>query len=545
MKRYDQTSCTFNVGWGRVFPALAFLVFLPNSLLSGSQLQSMTFSEHLILDRFRYAFGIAIGDIDQDGDMDITAADADRQSFHWFENIGNGNFKRRYVLRAVPRPRLERHAIGDINGDGWPDIVVVENLMGGIYWLENNGTPSDGRFWKLHEITSRGLAFAYDVSLADINGNGLLDVAASGWEGNEIAWFENPGGSKSVWVKHLLDSDLIEARTIRAADFDGDGRPDFLATGRKSNMIVWYQHPGDDVAGAWRKHIIDDSSEQPVHGHPVDMDNDGDLDVVMAFGMASGDGFVGWYENDGDPSKGPWKKHIIDQPLEDAFEVVAADLDGDKVAEVVATTWGKNGGLYVFASEGNVRGPWEKRQLKSQWNRAVQVILGDLDNDGLPDIVAEAERGSNELRWWKNGPWSTSVREPFIMTKKGVIQNIKFPKNTLLSFYPSGELFSAVLGRNAKIKRNKLLKGTYVEFSLSGTIDTLRLPADGKINGINCAHSEWISFFDSGALKSCVLSRAQRILGRKYEKGEFLVITDDGRPLTLQEAESEKNRNGQ
>ena len=34
--------------------------------------------------------------------------------------------------------------------------------------------------------------------------------------------------------------------------------------------------------------------------------------------------------------------------------------------------------------------------------RANQVIIADLDGDGRPDILAEAERGSNELRWWRN-----------------------------------------------------------------------------------------------------------------------------------------------
>ena len=41
--------------------------------------------------------------------------------------------------------------------------------------------------------------------------------------------------------------------------------------------------------------------------------------------------------------------------------------------------------------------------IKENWVRANQVIVADLDRDGRPDIVACAERGSNELRWWRNG----------------------------------------------------------------------------------------------------------------------------------------------
>jgi hypothetical protein len=40
--------------------------------------------------------------------------------------------------------------------------------------------------------------------------------------------------------------------------------------------------------------------------------------------------------------------------------------------------------------------------LKQGWVNADQVFIADLDGDGRADIVASAERGSNELRWWRN-----------------------------------------------------------------------------------------------------------------------------------------------
>ena len=70
-------------------------------------------------------------------------------------------------------------------------------------------------------------------------------------------------------------------------------------------------------AGAWKRHPIDSQSPQPTHGHPVDMDGDGDLDVVMALGFLAPPQTpdthqVVWYENVGKPGKGTvWKKHVI------------------------------------------------------------------------------------------------------------------------------------------------------------------------------------------------------------------------------------------
>ena len=46
------------------------------------------FSEHLIMEGFDYSFGLAVGDINDDGSLDITAADADGRALYWFQNDG-------------------------------------------------------------------------------------------------------------------------------------------------------------------------------------------------------------------------------------------------------------------------------------------------------------------------------------------------------------------------------------------------------------------------------------------------------------------------
>jgi hypothetical protein len=156
----------------------------------------------------------------------------------------------------------------------------------------------------------------------------------------------------------------------------------------------------------WKKHVIDDKSPGPIHGHPVDLDGDGDLDVVMAFGMRSGLASpekhqVVWYENVGKPGKGTeWKRHVIGD-LPSAFEAIAADLDGDGKPDVIATAWGPVGQLVWFQNPGG-KGEWKKHVLKVKWANANQVIAADLNRDGRIDLAACAERGANELRWWRN-----------------------------------------------------------------------------------------------------------------------------------------------
>lgn len=378
---------------------------------------SITFTEHLIADKYAYAYGIDAADIDKDGDLDVTSADyTPHNSLYLFENDGQGNFVKHFIQKDDP-VRLERHRIGDVDKDGDLDVVVVKNLNGHLLWFENSGKPTDGNLWKRHVITL-DLPGAYDVDLADFDQDGDLDVAGSGWVlGNQFAWFENDGtpGDEAQWAKHIVEVGVPETRTMRVADFDGDGDADLLGTSRQGKTSMWYENQVADGKVEWKKHLIDDKSVCPAHGNPFDMDGDGDIDVVMALGFyyapEKGDdpkashtpeeNEIVWYEND-KPKEGLWKKHVIGPKFLDAFEAIGADLDRDGDIDVAATSWRNPGSVVWYENNGDPKGEWTRHNLKDNWRSANQVIIADLNGDGWPDIVACSEHGSYELRWWKN-----------------------------------------------------------------------------------------------------------------------------------------------
>ena len=377
---------------------------------------AIRFSENLIADKYAYAYGIAAADLDRDGDLDLTSADyTPHNMLYLFENDRHGSFKRHIIQKDDPE-RLERHMIGDIDGDGDLDVVIVKNLRGHLLWFENSGKPTDGKLWQRHEITTE-LPGAYDVALADFDKDGDLDVAASSWVlGNQFTWFENDGTpAEGIWKKYTIELDVAETRTMRAADFDGDGDVDLLGTGRKAGQVIWYENQLKVSEVSWKKHLIDAKSPCPAHGNPADMDGDGDLDVVMALGFyyrpGSGDeaasleredNQVVWYENNGNPTASHWNKHVIGPKFDDAFEAVAGDLDGDGDIDVAATSWRNPGRVVWFENHGDAKGHWTRHMLKNNWRSTNQVIIVDLNGDGRPDIAACAEHGSYELRWWRN-----------------------------------------------------------------------------------------------------------------------------------------------
>ena len=408
---------------------------------SAPTLSEIRFTEHLIMENYVYAYGIWSGDVDGDGDIDLTSTDScspgdmrdlptgsgakhpfhlapgkehccdQHNNIYWFENDGSGNFTRHFVQKNEPEVPsnmghdFERHSVGDINGDGHADVVTVMNKYGELLWFENSGSPSDGKVWKRHLITTAPdcaskLQYAYDVTLADLDGDGDLDVGASSWKGNEFAWFENQG---EEWTKRVIGGGG-ETRTIRAADFDQDGDTDLLGTVMgKGGLVLWFENSGTPASEPWKPHVID-TVRSPVHGNPVDMDGDGDLDVVMVMGYAVADetgSQVAWYENQAADGGITWRSHVIQQPFKDAFSAVAADLDGDGAVEVVASAY-DTGRIAWFEHHGDPTGAWTMHILKDNWRRSSQLILADLDGDQDLDVASVADRPNREFRWWRN-----------------------------------------------------------------------------------------------------------------------------------------------
>ena len=430
-------------GWWLVLTGGAFMVTLDAG-------EPVRFSEHVLANDHRYIFGIATVDIDGDGDLDLTYPDIysgggqGQSHLFWLENNGQGQFQR-HLIHKDQLGWMERHATGDINGDGRPDVAMIDNRWGRLYWFANPNNPADGP-WEQHIITTK-CPHAYDVVLSDLDGDGDLDAATSGFASGQINWYENPGKDAldSEWTHRLIDREMTEdARTIEVGDFNMDGRIDLLATavGRQNrsatdpkhgSQVVWYENLGRETpSGRWKKHTIDNVSRGPCHGHPADVDGDGDLDVVMAHGMRTRIDSkverheVVWYENVGDSNSDKpgsslsWKRHQISR-LPFAFEATARDLDGDGDMDVIGTAWAntprlygqpvtKPGGDRVVWFENRGGDEWAVHSLQDRFPGAQQVITADLNEDGRPDIIASCDGSwanrkqlsKSEIRWWRN-----------------------------------------------------------------------------------------------------------------------------------------------
>ena len=386
----------------------------------------LRFSERLIEDHYTYGFGMGVADIDRDGDIDITTPDASFEeglderywmrnpdhnaSLYWYENAGDGSFEKRYIEDAflgfeLPEGRghrmaylLERHDIGDIDGDGKLDIAIVVNSHGGVL-IYRQGVGPDGAMTWTSFVATRELEGAYDVVLADVNGDGRLDLVTSSWRlGNGVAWFENPGHFDGEWQKHVIDHDPVNLELVRnviAEDFDGDGKVEVAASAERPGQVLLYTQG----SSGWERQTIA-SIDFVSHILQADVDGDGEIEILAPSRAGSIDLLK--------RKDGNWTTTRIIDTLTPWLSVATGDLDGDGDLDFAAVAMDKrkrrpsNQHLAWFENQGD---EWKMHIIRYEFVRGNDIRIADMDGDGRPDIVAISEEGTNELKWWRNdGP---------------------------------------------------------------------------------------------------------------------------------------------
>lgn len=260
---------------------------------------------------------VEIGDVDNDGDMDIVAS-------------------RTLDITLDPKN---------------PDNTSLEpiSLVNGSHQvLLNPGNAPDGQFWtgvaagqhERHGILDR--MGAGDMRLFDLDGDGDLDIISVAREDNngQIVWFENPAGPgsidpASVWTQHRIGS-LLSAAAIDVADVTGDDRVDVLALSSVAQQLVLFVQPEEGPARGYDWYsvpIVTFESYEPRAVQVLDVDNDRVLEIVVA-GTA---GAIRYFEPPADPLSA-WEGHVVRtlNPPGDVGQLGYGDLDGDGDADLVA-----------------------------------------------------------------------------------------------------------------------------------------------------------------------------------------------------------------
>ena len=288
-------------------------------------------------------------------------------------------------------------AVGDVNGDGKPDLVVANECGDGngtcetstIGVLLGNG---DGTFQTAVTYSSNGVR-TRSLALADVNGDGKLDLLVTsccGSDENVGVLLGNGDGTFQPVVSYRSGGEY--ALTVVVADLNGDQKPDLVVANASSGSVGVLLGNGD---GTFQSGVSYGSggNDSDVNSVAVaDVNGDGKLDIVTAnVNGSSPRGSVGVLLGNGD---GTFRKAVAyDSGGVGALAVAIGDVSGDGKPDLLVANCGGadgcNGGDGVAAvllgnGDGTFQAPVTYDAGGYDTN---SVVLGDVNGDGKPDVI--------------------------------------------------------------------------------------------------------------------------------------------------------------
>ena len=274
-------------------------------------------------------------------------------SFDWSwdfsENCASsifGNELELSILKINDTFKAYYHLISWDDSEDFSDGFWVVNEFG------SRTTPS----WTEHTIKGNYDA-VWDVYAIDLDRDGDIDVlGAAAGTSQDISWWENDGSES--FTKRTISSSYPGANSVFALDLDKDGDIDVISTGAASNGddVTWWRNDGTPSNGGWIN-ILLTHLEEAWYVRAADIDEDGDIDVVAAGKGAGGTtGKIKWYVNDGSPDDDDWAAVNIDGNIDDAMCVRIVDMDLDGDLDVLGAAAGSSDLIAWWENDGNPSG---------------------------------------------------------------------------------------------------------------------------------------------------------------------------------------------
>jgi FG-GAP-like repeat len=280
----------------------------------------------------------------------------------------------------------------DIDGDGRPDIVTL-GLDDHTITIFLNQPANLGTFSQLPIIAAgKGLN---DVTLADINGDGRMDVVEANGDGNEpdidgLSIHLQLGQSAGEFSPATFIPINGCCDSVAVGDVNGDGLPDLIAVGSGSGVVALLQIPGKPGVFESPTRLVDGAASSCVK--LVDLDGDGLLDLVYG-GAANASGSAASVmvalQDASDPG------HFLTPtayPVVGDFQCLVHDLTGTHRPDIVAVSI--QNGLSVLRQDPTHPGTFLPA-VNYAAGEGLNVAIADVNGDGLPDLVTSQGPSAN------------------------------------------------------------------------------------------------------------------------------------------------------
>jgi len=343
------------------------------------------------------------GDLDGDGDLDIVSSSHGDSKLAWYNNTnGLGDFSQpqKIISNDIPAPR--EAFIVDMNGDGFNDVLCFSYLDDfpedeyKIMWLQNDG---NGNFIQ-ENIVDTFVEQILRLQYADIDNDNDIDII-SAENDSVLKLYKNNGDGTFAPSITFSEAGFYYPLSLQVGDVDNDGDIDVLAS-YNNNEIVWYENL-DGQGDLTSKNVITPQMGYPSSIYLADINGDSFRDLVFSNKFSDE---IGYFLNtDGLGNFGP--KQVISSGVESPSAIYVLDVDEDGDQDIIANTessskliWFENDGIANFSSS---------LEITVNAERINHITSADFNADGKPDLLTSSY-DDDQIAWYGNlGTFTNSI----------------------------------------------------------------------------------------------------------------------------------------
>jgi Subtilase family/FG-GAP-like repeat/Ig-like domain CHU_C associated len=357
---------------------------------------------------------ITVGDLNNDGKSDLVVANFNSGTVSVYQNtsmsgsITASSFATKIDFVTGTNPKSV--SIGDLDGDGKPDLAVG-NYSGSISILRNTSTGgniTNSSFAAKVDFTASSLVES--IKIGDLDGDGKPDLVVCNNAANTVSVFRNTSISGSLSISSFAPKvDFITGvnpNSVQIGDLDGDRKLDLAITNYGSNTVSILRNIasiGTINLNSFVAKVDYPTGISPSNVAIGDLDADGKTDLVV---VNYGSNSVSVFRNTSTNGIGSFAFKIDFTTGIEPIAVGINDLDGDGKLDLVVTNSNvANNSISVFRNTstiGNISASSFATKIDySTGSHPYSLCIGDLDNDGLPDM-AVVNFGSNNISILRN-----------------------------------------------------------------------------------------------------------------------------------------------
>jgi hypothetical protein len=303
---------------------------------------SSSFDTRVDLTASSYTQSIAVGDLDGDGKPDIVTANYLSGTISIFHNTstpGTISFESKVDI-SVGSPGSV--AIGDLDGDGLPDIVVGNISATTVYVLRNTSTAGSITFDLAVSLTTANTV--QQVLIADVTGDGKPEILATSYGSSSyVSIFKNNCSSGTISFASKADYSVgTYSRQFAVGDMDGDGKPDLIVSSYGGGNVYVLRNTRSSNSISFASGVVFAVGSWPFAPAIGDLDGDGKPDMAVSNYNSSTVSIFRNTATSGSITSSSFDAKVDLTTNTSTISAVIADLDGDGKPELIVGSYAAN-----------------------------------------------------------------------------------------------------------------------------------------------------------------------------------------------------------